>query len=100
MSTTASAMAIERPAFNEAWKRRIVLAIGLCGVALLGACERTDTVQRGFRGLAQVQMYSPAAVTALAEINQIPEAEEPADPDSPTVDEVFKNVKVLNDLRG
>ncbi len=97
MSTTA-AVVVTRPPNFKTWKRRLLLAVGLGGMALLGACERTDTVQRGFRGLAQVQMYSPSAVTALAEINRIPEAEEPADPDSPTVDEVFKNVRVLNDL--
>ena len=70
----------------------------VAALVLLAGCERTDAVQRGFRGLASVQLYKPSAVEALKDIYQIPEAEEPADADSPTVDEVFKNVKVLNDL--
>jgi Photosynthetic reaction centre cytochrome C subunit len=70
----------------------------IVGLTLIAGCQRTDTVQRGYRGLAQVQMYTPAVVAASTEINQIPEAEEPADAESPMVNEVFKNVKVLNDL--
>ncbi len=79
-------------------QRGLAAAVCLAVVAGLGGCERTDTVQRGFRGLGEMQVYKPSAVEALAEINKIPEPEEPADADSPTVDEVFKNVKVLNDL--
>jgi photosynthetic reaction center cytochrome c subunit len=66
--------------------------------ALLAGCERTDHVQHGYRGTAEVQLYKPSAVAALADINTIPEAEEPADPDSPSVKEVFKNVQVMSDL--
>jgi Photosynthetic reaction centre cytochrome C subunit len=81
----------------HAMSRSITIAC-IAGLALLVGCERTDTIQRGYRGLAQVQMYTPAVVAASTEINQIPEAEEPADAESPMVNEVFKNVKVLNDL--
>jgi len=73
-------------------------ALALTGLAALGGCERTEGVQRGYRGLNMTQVYKPAMLAAGAELNSIPEAEEPADPDSPTVDEVFKNVRVLNDL--
>ena len=78
-------------------------AAALCAcvgaLVLLSGCERTQTVQRGFRGLAEVQLYKPSLVAASADINQIPDPEEPADPDSPMASEVFKNVRVLNDLK-
>jgi photosynthetic reaction center cytochrome c subunit len=80
------------------WRRGRLLAGCLAGVLLLAACERTEPVQRGYRGVGLVQMVKPSSVQALAELNRIPDPEEPADLDSPTVDEVFKNVKVLNDL--
>jgi photosynthetic reaction center cytochrome c subunit len=69
-------------------------------VALLGAsgCEKSASDQRGPRGTSQIQVKKPSAVAALAEINKIPEAEEPADLESPPTSEVFVNVKVLNDV--
>ncbi len=70
----------------------------LLAAALLAGCERPTSVQHGFRGTAAVQVYKPSVLAAAADLNRIPEAEEPADPDSPTVNEVFKNVRVLNDL--
>jgi photosynthetic reaction center cytochrome c subunit len=69
----------------------------VCALALSG-CERTQTEQRGPRGVALFQIHKPAAVAALAQLNSIPPAEEPADIDSPPASEVFVNVKVLNDL--
>jgi len=73
-----------------------ILCVATC--VLLAGCERTETVQRGYRGTAAHQLYKPSAVEALRELNQIPEAEDPADPDSPPVAEVFKNVQVLTDI--
>jgi len=72
----------------------------LASLCLLVACERTDSVQRGTRGLGQMQVYEPAAVRSLAELNQIPEPEQtdPPDPEAPAIKDVFKNVQVLNDL--
>ena len=78
--------------------------LGLLGAACLGllallaGCERTDSVQHGYRGLNTAQLYKPSKVAAAADLNSIPEAEEPADADSPSVNEVFKNVQVLNDI--
>ena len=77
---------------------RAGLALCLVATTLLAGCERTENVQRGYRGTAAHQLYKPSAVEALRELNQIPEAEDPADPDSPPVNEVFKNVQVLNDI--
>jgi photosynthetic reaction center cytochrome c subunit len=72
----------------------------MCLSMLLAACERTDTVQRGNRGTAMVQLYKPSKVAALTNINQIPEPEplDAPDPEAPPIKEVFKNVQVLNDL--
>ena len=74
-----------------------VVAALVAALLLLG-CERTESVQRGYRGTGSAQMYKPGKLAKAAELNQIPEAEEPADTDSPSVNEVFKNVQVLNDL--
>ncbi len=70
----------------------------LAGVATLSACDRTDTVQRGYRGLGMTQMYDPTSVAALAETNAIPPPEDPADPESPSAEEAFVNIQVLKDL--
>ena len=80
-----------------------ILALGaLClgGLVLLAGCERTGTVQRGYRGLAMTQMYNPAALAAKAELHSVPEPEpvDEPDPEAPEIKEVFKNVQVLNDL--
>jgi Photosynthetic reaction centre cytochrome C subunit len=76
------------------------LLVAACAglLALLTACERTQSVQHGFRGLNTAQLYTSEKLASVAELNKIPAAEDPADPDSPMVNEVFKNVQVLNDL--
>ena len=71
-------------------------ALGAAALLLAG-CERTESDQRGPRGTGQLQVHKPSAVAALAELNSIPAAEDPADPDAPPASEVFVNVKVLND---
>jgi hypothetical protein len=80
---------------NRALRLAALLLVGLAG---LTACDRTDTVQRGYRGLGMTQMYDPSAVAALSETNAIPPPEDPADPESPTAEEAFVNVQVLKDL--
>jgi photosynthetic reaction center cytochrome c subunit len=70
----------------------------LAAVWLLASCERPVSDQRGPRGTSQIQVKKPAAIAALADINRIPPAEEPADLESPPASEVFVNVQVLNDL--
>jgi photosynthetic reaction center cytochrome c subunit len=68
--------------------------------SLLAGCERSDTVQRGYRGTGMLQVYSPATVAAAASLHTVPDPEpvDPPDPDSPTIAQTFKNVRVLNDL--
>ena len=69
-------------------------------LVLMAGCERTNTVQRGYRGTAMTQLYSPSGQAATASLHQIPEPEpvDPPDPDAPALKDVFKNVQVLNDL--
>ena len=74
------------------------LIASLLATMWLTACDRTQAVQRGYRGLNMTQVYKPALLAKGHDLNSIPEAEEPADPDSPSVNEVFKNVRVLNDI--
>jgi photosynthetic reaction center cytochrome c subunit len=70
----------------------LFMAWGLMG------CQRADSVQHGYRGLNTAQLYKPAHVASLAELNQIPAPEEPAEADSPMATEVFENVQVLKDV--
>jgi len=74
------------------------LAACLVTTVLLAACDRTETVQRGYRGLAQVQLADPVRLVAQDTLNRIPPPEDPADPDSPTAAETFENIQVLGDL--
>ena len=76
--------------------RLVVLALVVGGV--LAGCERPQTIQRGYRGTSQTQIYTAKRIESLREMNEIPEAEDPADPDAPPVAEVFKNIQVLNDV--
>ena len=84
------------PSGHSAW----LTVVLLCAVTLLAACERTVSVQSGFRGTGMVLVYDAEAVARDEPIHQVPEPEpvDPPEPDSPTVNELFKNVKVLNDL--
>lgn len=76
----------------------------LAMAALLGltACERppVDSVQRGFRGTAVVQVYNPRTVVSEIEVNTMPTLAPPARvrKDGPTAGSTYENVQVLGDL--
>ncbi|MCH5372760.1 MAG: hypothetical protein JJ992_02200, partial [Planctomycetes bacterium] len=55
-----------------------------CSLVLLSGCERTDSVQRGYRGTATLQYYTPSQVAAAAKLNEIPPPE-PTDPYDPEI---------------
>ena len=95
-NAVAAARPDARP--RKAGGLRALLVVAVATSCLVAGCDRTQTVQRGYRGTSAWQLYKPSAVEALREINQIPEAEDPADDDTPPVNEVFKNVRVLNDI--
>ncbi len=77
---------------------RLCVLLGLG--ALLGACDRPpiDSIQRGFRGDGQVQMYNPRVYAATFAEQEIPDALPPADADGPRAKDVYENVQVLGDL--
>ncbi len=79
---------------------RILTALCACGLVLLSGCERTDSVQRGYRGTGTIQYYTPSQVAAAAKLNEIPppELSDPYDPAIPMATEVNENVQVLTDL--
>jgi hypothetical protein len=82
-------------------RSRIALTTVLsCSFLIFAGCEKTDSVQRGYRGLSMEQLYKPSRVAKLKDLNAIPEPEEreAPDPDAPALKDVFKNVQVLNDL--
>jgi photosynthetic reaction center cytochrome c subunit len=89
-----------REAFWDLILRIGLVAVAVFGVGMLFTIEYppVETIQRGFRGVGLVQNYHPDAVEAQLAANQVPEAIEPADPDSGPATEVYQNVQVLGDL--
>ena len=79
---------------------KVLTALFACGLVLLSGCERTDSVQRGYRGTGTLQHFTPSQVAASVKLNQIPppEPSDPYDPEIPLATEVNENVQVLTDL--
>lgn len=75
-------------------------SIALAALALVAGCERppVDVVQRGFRGTGMEQVYNPRRLEGQAANNTLPPDTPPAPAVGPTAGQVFKNVRVLNDL--
>lgn len=73
-----------------------MLGVGL----LLSACERPpiDTVQRGFRGTAMVEVYNPRILEGEQAKNVVPAATPAAPREGQKASEVYQNVKVLGDV--
>ncbi len=75
-----------------------------CGLlfSFLAGCERPpiDTVQRGYRGTAMVEVYNPRMLATQASLNSVPADTpySPGSPDEPKAGKVYQNVKVLGDL--
>lgn len=78
----------------------IVIA-GLLTIAMLSSFERppVTSVQRGYRGLAMETVYNPRLLAALYDANQIPATLPPLPAVGPAASTVYKNVKVLGELR-
>lgn len=77
--------------------KRLHLTAVLLLAATLAGCERppVDTVQRGYRGTAMVQVYNPRLLAEQADKNKAPEPLEAASPDGPKAGQVYQNVKIL-----
>lgn len=75
-------------------------AIVLVTLYTMSGRERTESVQRGFRGTSMFMVYNPAVLKANASIHEIPEPEpvDPPDPQAPPISKIYKNVQVLTDL--
>ena len=85
---------------SSRWVGLTCAAIALGAAILLVGCDRTETVQRGYRGMAMEQLYNPAKVESLEELNRIPppEPRDPPDPELPLAKDIHQNVQVLGDL--
>jgi photosynthetic reaction center cytochrome c subunit len=78
----------------------VLAAVFLAAVLLLSGCERTESVQRGYRGTGMMQLYKSTMFTAASTVHNVPEPEpaEVAEPDTPLAKDVHINVQVLTDL--
>ncbi len=82
-------------------KRTIALgATILVAATLLAGCERPpmETVQRGYRGTAMVEIYNPRTVAAGVAANAMPSDPPMVPAGGPPASTVFKNVQVVGDL--
>jgi len=81
---------------------RIIVAALCAGlvviVGLLAGYQRSESVQRGYRGLALNQVYRPSYFVKEDAINKYPKPLGPAKTDGPTAAETYENVHVLGDL--
>ena len=77
-----------------------VTLAALGSALLLAGCERppVDSVQRGFRGTAMVEVYNPRLLASQNAVNTLPDPLPVASPDGPKAGAIYQNVKVLGDL--
>jgi photosynthetic reaction center cytochrome c subunit len=80
-----------------------VIVTALCallvvGLGLLAGYQRSEVVQRGYRGLALNQIYRPSYFVKEDAINKYPKPLGPAKTTGPTAAETYENVHVLGDL--
>jgi photosynthetic reaction center cytochrome c subunit len=84
--------------------KRMIFLFSVAMVAVLmiffAYQNHTISIQTGYRGTGQFQLYVPSALPESIALNSIPEADpiDPPDPDLPTVRQMYKNVQVLDDL--
>jgi photosynthetic reaction center cytochrome c subunit len=76
----------------------VLASAGALAVLLLSGCERTQSEQRGYRGLGMLQVSRPADRVALDAVNEVPRALKKAADGGPTAAESYQNVQVLGDL--
>jgi photosynthetic reaction center cytochrome c subunit len=81
-------------------RKSLIIVVAACG--LLNACGRSPvhTVQLGYRGTGEQQVYKEPAHAALLARNVAPEPlpQVTAEPGGPTAGSTFKNVQVLKEL--
>ena len=84
---------------NSVMRRVVAVAVAGSVLALAG-CERppVQTVQRGYRGLAMVELYNPRIIAASAAQNTAPPPIGPPVVAGPPASSAYKNVQVLGDV--
>ena len=82
-----------------------IVLVAACGVVtvasilLVARWERPQTEQRGYRGLAVVQVNSPATLQAQDDINRFPKPlKRPTATSGTLASDAYENVQVLGDL--
>jgi len=88
------------PGPSRAVRLGLVLTLVSLGAWILAGCERTESVQSGYRGVALNQLYDMDKVEAADALHQVPppEPRDPPDPEIPLAKDVHQNVQVLTDL--
>ena len=88
------------PAVKQ-YPSRVLQILAFCvTLAILSGCERppTETIQRGYRGVAQGLVYNPRMVEDQQAANAVPVALPQLPAGGPAASTVFKNVQVLGNL--
>jgi photosynthetic reaction center cytochrome c subunit len=85
---------------KSAWRQPLSLLLAAAAALLTAGCERPtpESVQRGYRGLGMVELWSPARIDDAVAANKLPPVIPASPAGGPRVSAVFKNVQVLNDL--
>jgi photosynthetic reaction center cytochrome c subunit len=79
--------------------RLLFAVLGIIVISsLAAACHRTQTVQRGYRGLAMEERFSESYLRKEDTINKLSKPLPPAKTTGPTAGETYENVHVLGDL--
>ena len=84
-------------------KTEILISLGIAAAVSFGLIftfEKPipESVQRGYRGTAMVQVFNPTLLEKKGIENQVPPAQDPQEPSGQKSSEVYENVKVLGDL--
>jgi photosynthetic reaction center cytochrome c subunit len=77
-------------------KSALLIAVGL--LPLVSACHRTQTVQRGYRGQASIELFSESTLAKLDDINKYPKPLRAARLTGPKAADTYSNVHILGDL--
>jgi photosynthetic reaction center cytochrome c subunit len=75
-----------------------LLVVVAAGLALTYEYPPILSVQRGYRGLAMVELYTPRAIATKAAQNKLPDAIDPETPAGQPASASYTNLKVLGDV--
>jgi photosynthetic reaction center cytochrome c subunit len=81
--------------------RMIAVILGVIALFItIGSFEHppVDTVQRGYRGTAMLELFNPAHLAALKTANEVPPSTPRPDASGQTAGQAFENVQVLKNV--